>query len=256
MKALIGTLACLAAIAPALAAGPEATANLSAAQIVERNVTARGGLAAWRAVSAMTITGELDAGGKENTRLPYVLTMKRPNLTRLELRFQDQTAVQVYDGKEGWKLRPFLGRNDVDPYRPAELQAASSVPELDGSLIDYDRKGTRIESQGVEDVEGKPAYKLRLTTKGGEPSNVWVDAVSFLEVKADGAPRRIDGKMHKVWVYYRDFHKDAGLTIAHVEETAVDGVKGTHKMTVKTVALNPVVDASTFAKPTPGKSAL
>ncbi|MGB8694564.1 MAG: hypothetical protein WCD08_13750, partial [Steroidobacteraceae bacterium] len=36
--------------------------SLSAQQIAERNVAARGGLAAWEKVSAMTLAGKLDAG--------------------------------------------------------------------------------------------------------------------------------------------------------------------------------------------------
>jgi outer membrane lipoprotein-sorting protein len=269
MKTCIATLVCLVGVSTAMAAStprpaaapsPAAAlapvASLSAAQVAERNLAARGGLAAWRGVTAMTVTGDMDAGGKQDTKLPYVLTMKRPNLTRLEIKFQDQAAVQIYDGTQGWKLRPYLGRNDVEDYKPAELQSAAAVAELDGPLIDYTRKGTRIEMAGTEAVEGKPAYKLKLTMKNGEQSDLWIDAVSFLEVKADGAPRRIDGKMHKVWVYYRDFRKEGGLMIAHTQETAVEGVKQTHKMTVKTVALNPPTDAATFAKPQPGKTAM
>jgi len=50
---------------------PEAPAQLSAAQIVERNVAARGGLQAWRAVQTMSYSGKMDAGGKQtyNCRL-------------------------------------------------------------------------------------------------------------------------------------------------------------------------------------------
>lgn len=269
MKTCIATLVCLAGVSTAIAAtrlGPPPPSPpapvavqapaLSAVQVTERNLAARGGLAAWHAVTAMTVTGDMDAGGKQNTRLAYVLTMKRPNLTRLEIKFKDQVAVQVYDGTQGWKLRPFLGRNDVEPYNPAELQSAAAVAELDGPLIDYARKGTRVEMQGVEAVEGKAAYRLKLTLKNGEQSSLWIDAVSFLEVKADGVPRRIDGKTRKVWVYYRDFGKEGGLMIAHTQETAVEGVKQTHKMTVKTVALNPATDAATFARPQPAKSAM
>ena len=74
----------------------------SVAQIVERNIAARGGLQAWRAVQTLTLSGQLEAGGKENTPLPFVMEMKRPHKSRLEIRFRDQTAFQVYDGANGW----------------------------------------------------------------------------------------------------------------------------------------------------------
>ena len=58
---------------------------MSAAQIAEKNIAARGGLEAWRAVNTLTLTGEMDAGGKKDMKLPFVFSMKRPHKTRLEI---------------------------------------------------------------------------------------------------------------------------------------------------------------------------
>ncbi len=38
---------------------------LPVGQIVDRNIAARGGLAAWRAVNGLSISGEMDAGGHD-----------------------------------------------------------------------------------------------------------------------------------------------------------------------------------------------
>jgi outer membrane lipoprotein-sorting protein len=245
MKRLMSVLFSLTVLATsgAMAAG------LSAAQVAERNAAARGGLEAWRAVRVLTLTGQMDAGGTESARLPFTLTMARPNKNRLELKFQDQTAVQVYDGTQGWKLRPFLNRNEVEPYTAAEAASAAHAGELDGPLIDYARKGTKLESQGTDTVDGKQAYKLKLTLKDGRTQNVWVDEASFLEVKADGEPRRLDGKMHPVTVFYRDYKTVSGLVVPHTVETVVRGDPKAHKMTVETVVVNRPLDANAFAKP-------
>jgi len=235
----------------ALAANVAPASDLGAAQIVERNVAARGGLEAWRAVGGMTLSGELDAGGTLDSRLPFTMSMKRPNKSRFEIRFQDNVAVQVYDGTQGWKLRPFLGRNDVEPYSAAEARSAAAAAALDGPLVDYARKGTRVELRGIEPVEGKRAYKLGLTLKGGEQLNVWVDAASFLEVKTDGEPRKLDGKLHKVSVFYRDYKTVNGLTVPYTFETAVDGVKQTRKMSIQAITVNPPLTDQLFEKPRP-----
>jgi hypothetical protein len=52
-----------------------------------------------------------------------------------------------------------------------------------------------------------------------------------------------------VWVYQRDFRPVQGLMVPFVLETAVDGVRQTHKMTVEKVAVNPKLDDTRFAKP-------
>jgi len=117
---------------PAAAAPAPELPKLTAAQIAERNVQARGGLAAWRAVQSIQISGLLDAGGSNNARLPYTLQMKRPHYQRVAIEFQGQTAVQVYDGQNGWKLRPFLNRNDVEAFSDDEKQRVAHQDDLDG----------------------------------------------------------------------------------------------------------------------------
>lgn len=227
-----------------------ATSKLPAAQIVDRNVSARGGLEAWRSVQTMSFSGKMDAGGKQNVQLPFVIEMKRPRKTRVEIEFASDTAVQVFDGTKGWKLRPFLNRRDVEPYTPEETRAAPMESELDGPLIDSATKGTRVDLEGVEKVEGRDAYKLKLTMKDGQMRHVWVDTQTFLEVKVEGVPRRMDGKMRPVEIYYRDYKNVDGLMMPYVLETTVPGVKQSHKMTIESVLVNPKLDDSLFTTPT------
>jgi outer membrane lipoprotein-sorting protein len=225
-----------------------AAQQLSAAQVVEKNVAARGGLSAWRAVNSLTLSGEMEAGGKQNPKLPFVMNMKRPNKSRLEITFQGKAAVQVYDGTQGWKFRPFLNRDDIEPFNALEAKQAAAAAELDGPLVDYQRKGTQVQLAGTELVEGKKTYKLKLTPRTGDPIHVWVDASTFLEAKIDGDPRKLDGKAHQVAVFYRDFKTVNGLVIPHTLETTVDGVKQTHKMTIQSVKVNAALDDTLFAK--------
>ena len=264
------------ALVPLLANGaakpaPAAAApKLTAAAIVERNIAARGGLAAWHAVQTMSWSGKLDAGGNnqrylkapgmpappvsENpnaqVQLPFTMDMQRGRKSRLELQFNGQTAIQVYDGTQGWKLRPFLNRHEVEPYTAEESRLAAEQPDVDGLLVDYAAKGTKIEVQGSEAIEGKAAYKLALTLKDGRTLHEWLDAQSFLEVKVDGSPRRLDGKLHPVAVFLRDYREVGGLKIPHLIETTVQGVPRTEKIIIEKVTVNPHLDAARFSKPT------
>jgi len=99
-------------------------------------------------------------------------------------------------------------------------------------------------------VDGKAAYKLKLTLKNGHVVHEWVDAQSFLEVKLEGTPRRLDGKTHAVAVYMRDYHNVSGLQIPYLIETTVQGVERTEKIIIEKATVNPHLDDSRFAKPT------
>jgi hypothetical protein len=222
---------------------------LTADQIIEKNMAARGGLKAWREIQTMTLTGKMDAGSNKNAQLPFVLKMKRPQMSRLEIDFAGKKALQIYDGTNGWKVRPYLGRNEVEPFTTAEMRTASEQAGLDGFLIDHEAKGIKVEVMGTDSVEGHDTYRLQLTFKDGQVRHLWVDAKSFLEVKAEGTPRRLDGKMHNVDIYYRNYGSISGLMIPFVLETVVDKVQPSRNLTIETVVLNPKLEDNAFAKP-------
>jgi hypothetical protein len=258
--------------------------NLSASDIVSKNVAARGGLQAWRSVHAMKWTGKLGVGGnqratistplpekkgaalttdprtKDEVQLLFVMEMQRPRKVRYELQFNKQNAVQTYDGVNGWKLRPFLNRLEVEPFTQEELKASSLQSDLDGSLVDYAAKGTRIELEGIEKVDNRDAYKLKLTMKDGHSIYEWIDAQTFLETKTEGVPRRLDGVEHPVEVYYSDYRPVNGLQIPFILETRV--LQVTHaasstgssaipveRIVLNKVEVNPILEESLFSKP-------
>lgn len=246
-------------------------------QIVEKHVAARGGAQAWKSVQTLQLSGKIDAGRGDSVarsmqvarsqrkpvgampvapdpddkqvQLPFMLEVKRPHKTRLEIEFAGNTAVQVYDGVNGWKLRPYLNRTDAEPFTKEEVRSEAANDGIEGPLFDYASKGTKVALEKVEAVEGSPAYKLKLTMKDGTTRRVWIDARTFLDVKVQGVPRRMDGKVHDVFVYQRDFRAVQGVVIPHLLETAVDGYPDRHRMIVEKVAVNPKLDDGLFAKP-------
>ena len=115
-------------------------------------------------------------------------------------------------------------------------------------LIDSSAKGARIENAGTDTVDGHAAYKLKVTRKDGQVRYVWVDASSFLDVKIDGEPRKLDGRPHAVAIYLKDYKRDQGLMIPHLQETVVQGVNGSEKITIETVVVNPKLDDTRFRK--------
>lgn len=259
-------------------------ANLSAAEIVSKNIEARGGLQAWRAVQTLSMEGKLGAGGnqrahlpeplqgkkmqpiptdsrpKEEVQLPFTLELQRSRKQRYELLFNGKKALQVYDGDNGWKFRPYLNRMEVEPFSGEELQASSMQPDLDGYLVDYASKGTSVELDGMEKVEDHDAYKMKLTLKNGRSLHLWIDAKTFLDAKIEGLPRRFDGFEHPVEVFYHNYQQVDGLQIPFVLETRVlaitnSGVASNNppvqveKIVIEKVQVNPKLDASLFSKP-------
>lgn len=264
------------ALLPSWMLGADATTKatapqLSAAQIVEKNVAARGGLSGWRSVQTLEMKGKMQAGGNkrstiavpgtktgsevkvnrptEQVELPFKMELERGRKQRLEIEFNGQTAVQVYNGSQGWKLRPFLNRHEVEKFTADELRDYSRQSDLDGLLIDYAAKGSKVEAESVDQVEGRSAYNLKVTDKSGNVRHVWVDAQNFLEVKIEGSPRRLDGKYHPVATFLRDYRSVNGLMMPYLMETVVEGVKDTEKIQFDQIVANPKLEDAQFAMP-------
>ena len=180
-------------------------AKLTAAEIVDRHVAARGGAQTWTTVQTLQLSGKIEAGKGDNVaraqkvinadkkaggkatsaelavasadpqsnkqiQLPFTLDLKRPNQMRLEVGFDGTTALQIYDGEHGWKYRPFLHRTAAEPFTEDEAKAEASRGDLDGPLINYAAKGTKVELEGADMVDTRPAYRLKVTAKSGSPS--------------------------------------------------------------------------------------
>jgi hypothetical protein len=237
----MGLAAALALILPA--SGLAQTVD----ELVARNAAARGGAAAWKAVSALRLAGRMDVG--QGMLVPYVLEQKRPHKMRLDLVFDGETVVQCSDGQSGWKLEPFRGRTTPEPLSAEELAEAAGPGDIDGLLLDYAKRGHVVELEGREKVQDRETFRLKVTLPGGAVRWVSLDAETGLEVKVE-ARRRLVGRERRIETFYYDWQTTGGLLIPHRLESRTEGVKAQHLLTVETVHVDPPIDDARFARPT------
>src|SRR5262249_10917641 len=72
-------------------------------ELVAKNIEAKGGAEALRALQSLKLAGKMILN-EGQLQLGYSETKKRPEEIRSEATLQGMTAVQAYDGKEGWKI--------------------------------------------------------------------------------------------------------------------------------------------------------
>ncbi len=238
--------ACISACAGGT--GQPAAGMPSVAQIVEKNAVARGGAEAWHKIDSMVWIGHVESS---NAPAQFVLAMKRPNKTRFEIVAMNRMALRVYDGTEGWKLRPMRrgeGPN-VQPYTPEELKFAHDEQVIDGLLIDHAAKDIAIALEGTDEVEGRKAYRLNVRMPSGATRHVWVDAETFLEIKYEREARGVAGQPVKVTVYYRNYQAINAVKLPLVIESTAGSGQASDKLVIDKVQFNPKLDDSLFARP-------
>jgi hypothetical protein len=226
-----------------------AATNLTAEQIVAKHVAARGGLEAWRKIDTMIWIGHLETGNPAAPLVPFVLQMKRPNKRRFDVHLRDETSVRIFNGNDGWKLRPSHGGvPELLPYTDEEIKAAHDGPGIDGPLFDYQAKGVTVDLETIEELEGHKAYRLLVTLPSHASQHVWIDAKSFLDVQYDRESHTATGGSATVTAHLRSFKPVGGLQIPHAIVTD-SGPGNSEKMIIDQVMLNPPLGDSVFARP-------
>jgi len=218
----------------------------TADEIINKNLEARGGKDKIKAVQTARMTGKLVMG--QGMEAPITMELARPNKLRMEFTLQGMTGVQAFDGKSGWSVMPFMGKTEPEAMSADDIKQAEDQADMDGILVDYKEKGHQVEYVGKEDVEGTPAYKLKVTKKNGDVVNVYIDAESYMEIKNAGKVK-VRGQEIEGQTTFGDFKKVDGIVYPFsIEQKAAEGPGGM-VITISKIELNPTLDASRFAMP-------
>lgn len=215
--------------------------------LVARNIDARGGADAWSGVTSMRLAGQMDIG--QDLVVPYTLEQKRPGKMCLEFEFDGQLSTQCTDGRRGWKVAPFMGRDVPVQMGDAEYRETADSADPYGLLYDYNGRDIDIDLESRETIDGRDTYKLKVTLPQGAVRWLYLDAGSALEVKLE-TMRDVAGKKMRVDTFYYDWRPtEEGLLISRRQETSTEGDTAPHFLTVDKVTVNPEIDDARFAPP-------
>jgi len=231
---VVGTLVAVAASAQ------------SADEIIEKYISAKGGREKLKAVQTIRMTGKMDIGGGASA--PFTTEMKRPHKVRTEFTLQGMTGTQAFDGTTGWMVMPFMGKKDPEPMSADDLKGIEDQADFEGALVDYKAKGHQVELLGKENVDGTPAWKLKLTKKNGDVSYVYLDADAYLEVKEEGK-RTMRGQEVEFESTMGDYKTVDGIVFPFSLQAKPKGAPAGMTLTFEKVEINPAVDDSRFVMP-------
>ena len=217
-------------------------------ELVDKNIEARGGIAAIRAMKSLKLTGKLLLN-QGQFEMAIVQTFKRPAQVKFEATVQGLTQTQAYDGKSGWQINPFNGRKDPERLSGDDSKGlAEAASEFDGSLVDWKAKGATVNYLGTEDVDGTLAHKIKLSRANGDVEYIFLDPDHFLEIRT--LSQRIEhGVQLAIETDLGDYEKVNGVYIPFAMETGKQGSTDKQKTVINKAEVNPAVDDVVFAFP-------
>ena len=233
------------AAAAALVLAASYSAGETADELIAKNVAARGGLEKLKAVQTMRLTGTMRAGGDT---MPTILELKRPNKSRWQFTVEGEAAIQAYDGKAGWMLMPFAGMTEPQAMSSEEREEAEQQADLDGPLIDYEKKGSSIELVGHDAAFRPQDWKLKVTLKSGEVRYVYLDPKTFLQTTTM-MTKKIEGSEVVVISTISDYKEEGGLTLPRSFSASTKDGGETQSLVFDKIELNVPLEDERFGKP-------
>jgi hypothetical protein len=219
----------------------------TADDLVAKNLAARGGADKLRTIRTMLITGTISFGDASS---PITVQARRPSQIREDFKVQGNEVTRAYDGTTGWESEKGGEQSKVDALTGGEADNIREEAEnaIEGPLLDYAKKGNKLEALGHDTVAGKRVDKLKITTHVGTSITQFLDATTHLEIHEE-IERTVNGKLMMIVEDVGDYRDVGGVKFAH---RFVSGPKENPQMTtlqVEKMQLDVPIDASIFARP-------
>jgi len=216
--------------------------------LVAKYIQASGGLAKIQALQSLRRTGRFTGGG--GFEAVVVQENKRPSSVREEFSIQGMTGINAYDGRDGWKIEPWNGKRDPEALGEEEMHSILDDADFDGPLVNYQAKGNRVEFQGVEQIEGSDAYKLKVTRPNGDVSFYYLDTEYYVPIRID-TQRMIRGAPQEYETSLGDYKQVAGVYLPFAYESGPKGSSSTDrsKITYDKIEPNVSLENARFTRP-------
>lgn len=171
------------------------------------------------ALKTIKITASISMMGME---MPMELWMKNPNKIKSVTSFNGQDMIQVFDGVKGYMVNPMTGSTSPVEMTQEQISQTLRSSMFQNYMATYLKNG-QLALAGEEQVNNKPAYKLKATIEGGNVIDLFIDKSSFLMVKVSATSSE-GGMAIKIDSYPSDYKETNGFIVPMTTTTSAQGM--------------------------------
>ncbi len=151
-------------------------------EIIDKHLTALGGKEKLASLKTVKMTGNLNTQGFD---VGIAVTVVQGVGSRNDISVPGMgEGFQVMNVAKGWNFMPFMGQASPEEVSADQVKASQGLLDVQGSLLDYKDKGSKVELLGKEKIASADCYKLKLTNAAGKESTLFIDAATFYRVKS------------------------------------------------------------------------
>jgi uncharacterized protein YxeA len=153
----------------------------TADEIIQKHITAIGGMDNWKKVNSITMAASTNANG---TEIPIKITVQQGKGMKVEYTVNGMTGYSIITDKTGWNYSPFGGQDKAEVIPDDMIKQAQDQLDIQGPLVDYKAKGNKVTALGKDEVEGTECYKLKVTYASGKEETMYIDAASYMHIRS------------------------------------------------------------------------
>lgn len=213
-----------------------------------------GGADALRKIKGMKIVAEASQG---QIKFPLEIVQQASGKQYTKITVQGKEIMQgVFDGETLWNTN-FLTMKAEKAQTEQTENMKLDMNDFPDPLLDHKKKGYKVELMGTESVDGGEAFKVKLTrepikVEGKEVPNVsyyYFDSDAMIVVMIENEITSGPAKGQIQQIKMSDYQEVDGIYFPFSMTQGVKGQGQSAPMTIKSIVLNPKVDASVFAFP-------
>jgi hypothetical protein len=210
--------AAVLALGAAVSAGAEDLKTGEA--VMDHYVDVTGGVAAYAKIHSMVLKGTMSMAAMG---LKGTMTMYSAEPNKISMIGELAGVGKIIEGSDGTNAWAYTAMQGPQLKKGDEL--ADSLREgLFHKETEWKSIYKSAELSGVEDVDGKPAYKVILTPKSGGPETQYYDKATGLLVRHQSVRKTAFGEI-PVDVAISDHRKECGVSVPHNMAQSVAGQK-------------------------------
>jgi hypothetical protein len=193
----------------------------TADEIIGKYVKAMGGAEKLASLKTVKMEGTMSTQG-----IDVVITMTKKQMSglRMDMDIMGTANFQLANTTKGWVFMPVMQQAEPQEMDADQVKSVQSQFDIQGILFNYKEKGYQVQSNGVESLDGKEAYKLQVV-KNADTVFYFIDKTSNFIVK-NSTTKNVQGADMTIESSFSDYKQnDQGFWFAYTNSTLQGEIK-------------------------------
>lgn len=210
--------------------------------IINKYLKARGGKDKLDAIRSIYMEGQREMMG---SKLPVKVTIVRDKLSRTDFELDGNKGYTIVTPEKGLSFIPGRSQKEevinIDQLSDMQLQL-----DIAGPLVDYAAKGNKAKLQEKDMINGREAYKIKLTLRDGREIFYFIDTETNLLVQSRQTNITAEGfAPQEIITNYNDYTSFDGIMFPRIISNPSEGIMS-GSTTFDTIVINKPVDETKY----------